>query len=215
MGIIPPPYYMKKYRCVKTNFVSQGYGIKNTAPSLLPLYNKYNLVAHNGIDYAVSCQDNSAKKGGLCESVYYDVDCAGEVVFIELNESFGLRIDIITESNGEIFKHRWCHFDSINPTLKVGDTIETGYLLGIAGNTGVSTGAHVHTDIKKLEKDVYGNYYEKEPLNGYGGCCDPTPYLDNRFVLDVLDNLKAQIGVLQKMIEAYNKILELFKIKVG
>lgn len=187
---------MKIYRPVKTNLISQKFGLAGTAPSMIPLYNNLGLKAHDGYDYSVACKDNQVKHGGQCEQVYCNI--AGEeleITTIQKSDEWGYGI-IATDRFWN--RYMWWHFDTINPVLYKGAKLKFGDLLGVAGNTGVSTGAHVHFAYYPV-----GENYE----NGYKGASDPTPFCDNRFCLEV----KSQIEIIQKMIEVLIAIVKLFK----
>jgi len=198
---------MEIYREIKSNIKTQGFGINGTKPSLLAFYNSLGLKGHNGIDWSVRCQNNQAKDGGLCEPIYWGASCYGRVDVICNDRLAGLGYGIITEDKDGIFKHILWHFDSLNPKLKVGDIIGTGDFLGIAGNTGQSTGAHLHRGLKPMARDNYGNLYVIDRNNGYDGCVDPTKYFKNIFVVDLMTNLETQVSVLQKIINLIKQFI--------
>lgn len=202
---------MKILRCVKSNILTQGFGIDKTKPGLISLYNSLGLISHEGQDWAVVCQDNSLKVGGNCEKVYCDLDCKATITEIHKSEEYGLGIVALTEDKDGIFQHLWWHFDSISDILKVGSVLESGTYLGVAGNTGRSTGAHVHRALRPMARDTYGNLYKTQPENGYKGFVDPSPYFENIFVLDKLENLKAQVGILQKLLDLLKLMLKVGK----
>ena len=57
---------------------------------------------------------------------------------------------LVTDSNSQWYNYTFTyfHFDSIDPNLSVGDTVEKGQFLGFMGSTGNSTGYHLHFDIR-------------------------------------------------------------------
>jgi len=187
---------MKIYRSVKLNQMTQGFGKENTAPSLIPLYKSFGLEGHDGQDWSVICKDNFAKIGGQCEPIYCDIDGYATITYISKDVKSGYGINALDQDG--IHYHCWWHFDSINPNLVVGSRIEGGDQLGIAGNTGHSTGAHLHR----------GLYEYGQQQNGYNGAVDPTPYLVNIYIKDYIDNLKQQISLLQKIIEFLKAIFK-------
>jgi len=191
---------MRIFRAIKSNILTQGFGEEGTKPSMVSFYNSIGLKFHNGIDFSVRCQDNFIKDGGLCEVIYFDADCYGKITDICNDRLAGLGYGIITEDKDGAFKHIFWHFDSLNPKLKIGDIVGTGDFLGIGGNTGYSTGAHLHRGLKPLLKDTYGNYYVKDRNNGYDGAVDLTPYFQNIFVVDLMENLTIQKTILEKII---------------
>jgi hypothetical protein len=188
-------HFMKIYRPVATNLITQGFGLAGTQPSLLPLYNSLGLKAHNGIDFAVACKDNHVKHGGLCEPVYSNVEGDGEltVTFVQKDDEKGWGIIAVDESWN---KFLWWHFDIIDPLIYVGKKLLPGTLLGTSGNTGISTGSHVH-----FQYDKYG----QDATDGYQGATDPTPYYDNRFILDI----EKQIGIIKSSILAIQNLITL------
>lgn len=60
------------------------------------------------------------------------------------------------------------HLSSINSSLEVGDVVEAGQRLGIAGTTGNSTGVHLHLTLQHLNHGLKG-YVVADVVN-------PTPY---------------------------------------
>jgi murein DD-endopeptidase MepM/ murein hydrolase activator NlpD len=65
------------------------------------------------------------------------------------------------------------HLEFFNPTLGIGDEIPEKEFIGVMGNTGVGTGAHLHLEVMPVDDKANLLY----PLNGYLGCIDPLPYL--------------------------------------
>jgi len=186
---------IKIYRCVKSNLLSQGFGEANTKPSLLYIYESLGLLGHDGFDWAVKCQNNFVKTGGQCENVYCDLVDGATITYIQKDVKNGYGI-VAIDKEGD--KHLWWHFDSISPALKVGDRIESGDLLGVGGNTGNSTGAHVHRAYYR---------YDEDPNNGYHGATDMTPYMKNIFILDELKNMQEQVGLLQQLVNLLKLLL--------
>ena len=46
------------------------------------------------------------------------------------------------------YKTLYAHMRKFAPNLKVGDTVKAGQLIGFVGSTGISTGPHVHYEIR-------------------------------------------------------------------
>ena len=59
-----------------------------------------------------------------------------------MNKYYGNNIEI--EKDGVIFKY--AHLNKIN--VKKGDSIKQGEVIGLMGSTGMSTGSHLHFEIK-------------------------------------------------------------------
>lgn len=186
------------FRAVKTDFLRQKFGAKNTPPAMLPTYQKLGMLGHDGFDWAVRCQDNTVIHGGKCDQVYCDIDGSAIITSIYKDDTLGWGINAFDED--KIHKHCWWHFDIINPDLKVGDKIEGGDLLGVAGNTGMSTGAHLHR----------GLYSFNEPEdNGYRGAIDPEPFYQDIYILDKIANMQQQVGLLQQIINLLKLLLNI------
>jgi len=146
------------------------------------------------------CKNNLIQLGGQCENIYCDISNGAKITYIQKDIKHGFGI-IAVDEEGE--KHLWWHFDNINPDLSVGDKIESGDLLGVAGNTGYSTGAHLHRGYYRWNED---------PNNGYEGATNPEPYFTNIFVLDYIDTLKKQLTIFQRLVVLWQKIKNLINL---
>ena len=62
-------------------------------------------------------------------------------------------------------QHKYFHLSSISDDLKVGSTVGGGEVLGSAGNTGRSKGAHLHFEIHI--QDDSGQYQPVDPMQLY------------------------------------------------
>lgn len=121
--------------------LSQEFG-KNPA-----WYAKFGLKGHNGIDYALP-------KGTKLFSCIF-----GTVTEINNDtRGYGLYIKIENAQCGVLY----AHLSKTN--VKVGDFVEPGRLLGYSGNTGNSTGPHLHFGVFPKPRDRQ---------NGYVGYIDP------------------------------------------
>lgn len=188
---------MKIYRPTKTDGLRQLFGKDNTFPSVMPLYQSLGLIGHDGLDFIAMCKDPQVKHGGQCEEVYCNVIGTGDltVTYVQKDDDKGWGI---VAQDEQWNKFLWWHFDIINPIIFVGNKLKFGDVLGTSGDTGYSTGAHVHFGWYK-----YGEDYN----NGYHGASDPMLFYDNRFCLDI----KTQIGIIQKMIEFIMAVINTFK----
>lgn len=86
--------------------------------------------SHRGMDLAVP-------KGTSLGSTV-----SGKVVSVNGHSSYGNTV-VIQDENGNL--HRFAHLDSIG--VEVGQTVNRGSLIGKTGNTGRSTGAHLHYEV--------------------------------------------------------------------
>lgn len=99
---------------------------------------------HQGLDFVP----------GEGEYVYNIMN--GEVVDIGWDGSFGYRAVIrhIIHPNELEYTTIYAHMEptKISKNLQEGDTVKKGDTLGIVGNTGVSTGPHLHFEIHRNNK---------------------------------------------------------------
>lgn len=117
-------------------------------------YKQYNLAGHEGVDYSTKGDRTIySPERGIVERDY-DKPCGayGNYVVIYYPDS-----KLIV-----YFAHLKENF------VEIGDVVERGDIIGIMGNTGNSTGAHLHISGKKINE-------KKEILNldnGYKGFVD-------------------------------------------
>lgn len=104
--------------------VTSRYGVRN---QIFDNVNPY----HTGIDIAnkLNTEIHSATEGTVKSTE-------------SMNKYYGNNIEI--EKDGVIFKY--AHLNKIN--VKVGDKVKQGDLIGLMGSTGMSTGSHLHFEIK-------------------------------------------------------------------
>ena len=94
------------------------------------------LLAHEGIDMA-------APLDTPITSVY-----AGVVEEVAENSRSGAYVQIKhTRSDGTVFHSAYLHQYMNKITVKVGDTVAAGQVIGAVGNNGWSTGPHLHFEI--------------------------------------------------------------------
>jgi murein DD-endopeptidase MepM/ murein hydrolase activator NlpD len=84
----------------------------------------------------------------------------GQVIAVGYAGNFGKRIMVYhgTDKNGYTYVTVYAHLSKIN--VKIGDSVSQGDTIGLMGNTGRSTGSHLHYEIR---------------INGIP--VDPIPYL--------------------------------------
>ena len=132
--------------------VSQDIALLTTNPfgAHDPIYDQLGYPGHPGIDYEAplgtpinSCDDGTVTFAGAAGT-------AGNMV-------------IVTHSYG---KTRYLHLSEIQ--VATGTEVTKGEQIGLSGNTGLSTGPHLHLDL----------YLNSAPVdNGYDGRVDPLPYI--------------------------------------
>lgn len=110
---------------------------------------------HSGIDFGAS----------LNSPVYST--CDGEVdVIKKMTTSYGNHIIIKANVNSSTVYMYYCHLNSIN--VSEGQKVSAGQLIGYSGNTGNSSGPHLHYEVRNANK----NYGSKGEL-----CLNPNDYL--------------------------------------
>jgi hypothetical protein len=115
--------------------------------SMFSQQESFRLKPHSGIDFKMEIGEpiRSIKDGIVTVKDFGNVN-AGKTVLVKWEDG-----------NTSIYGH-------LNDfAVKTGQHVKTGDLLGHAGNTGFSTGSHLHFGLK----------------NGAGQFIDPSPYLDN------------------------------------
>lgn len=92
---------------------------------------------HLGHDWAVEVGTSvCAAADGTVEKAY-------------LSDSYGYNI-LVNHGNG--LKTRYAHLSKI--LINLGDTVEQGRIIGLSGNTGDSTGPHLHFEVIQNDKHV-------------------------------------------------------------
>ena len=109
---------------------------------------------HNGIDF----------KADIGTPVYATADAIAEYAAFHKQSGFG-KLIILQHSFG--FKTYYAHLDKI--VIKPGQFIQKGDLIGYSGNTGISTGPHLHYEVRYNENAV-------NPINFYYGDLSPAEF---------------------------------------
>lgn len=191
---------MKTYRPTKISKINQGFGKENTATECWSFYNELGLEGHNGIDIGTP----------IGEKIYWPAETEGTVTYISTDINAGLGVEVYYEQDGRFWKQLFWHLSEIK--CEIGQKLGSGDLIGLTGNTGkYTTGPHLHWGLKEVGKDKNGTWYTLNKDNGYKGAIDIEPYFINEFIVDVVNNLKSQVGLLSRLIELLKKLLSIIK----
>ena len=139
----------------------------------------------------------------------------GTVIEICTELERGLGVGIVTD---EVFdmneitalaKVRVWHLMSIGDNIRVGTKVSVGDVIGFPDSTGVSSGDHIHFEVKPVKHISQGNeditYENILQDNGFFGAINPEPFFIGKYAIDEYSN------ILVKIIEVYKKILLLLK----
>lgn len=106
---------------------------------------------------------------------------AGEVIHAKegvKGSGFGGYGIVVAIKDDKGYLHVYAHLSVAS--VKVGDKVKRGQKVGLQGSTGVSTGAHLHYEIRKKSTPSFG-YTESET-----GVVEPTKYLQDYYAKELL-----------------------------
>ena len=154
--------------------LTQGFG-ENPAS-----YKRFGLLGHNGLDYGTPTGTDilAPHSGRILEA---SNDPTG----------YGLYIKIENTTEGSVLAHLR------DFVVKVGDNVAEGQLIAHSGNTGNSTGPHLHWGVYKIPRNRqngYAGYIDQLPLIGGGSMTSYKGYdLDNK------DSMKVAVDILVRV----------------
>lgn len=122
-------------RPIKRGWLSSLYGMRND-----PFNGK--LAMHKGVDFAGKEGENVMATG------------AGVVTWSGRRYGYGLLVEV---DHGAGLKTRYGHAKELK--VNVGDVVSKGEVIALMGNTGRSTGAHVHYEVLHKDKQVNPRKY--------------------------------------------------------
>ena len=119
--------------------VSQAFGVNPAA------YAAYGLPYHNGLDFAViTGTPVVAAAPGNVSKVQQDVG------------GYGLHVVLDCEKQGKKFRLIYAHLSE--NSVHVGEQVTEGKIIGRSGNTGNSTGPHLHFELRPEDASKPGSY---------------------------------------------------------
>lgn len=110
---------------------------------------------HYGVDFACSGDNNEIK-----------ATASGTVTRSSYSDSYGEVIYLLHTINNQEYETVYAHMRTGSRTVQLGDTVTQGQVIGIMGNTGQSTGQHLHFELH------VGRWNESK-----SNAVDPIPYL--------------------------------------
>jgi murein DD-endopeptidase MepM/ murein hydrolase activator NlpD len=118
---------------------------------------------HNGIDFA--CPVGTEVRA-VCDGLVFR---AGYENDENHDQGYGLRVWQEAKIDGETYFVWYGHLSSVR--VKTFDPIKEGQVIGLSGNTGRSTGPHLHLGMRKKDTSIYYDmeFYDwmpNEPKNG-------------------------------------------------
>lgn len=137
-------------------YITQRFG-ENPA-----MYRPFGFDGHNGIDYRVKFDDTPQGRRYVYAAKWGVVIEVGN----QGNKGYGVFVRI------QHFKDEQTVYGHLTKAyVKVGDKVETSQRIGLSGNTGFSTGAHLHFGFRPYNWKTLTN-------NGYAGYVNPIQYLE-------------------------------------
>lgn len=122
--------------------MTDGYGLSPTS---------YRNHTHNGIDLKARYEDVMATEN------------QGRIVKVGSDRTSGnFAVVEYDRSDGAKWRVSYCHLDSV--AVRQGDVVNAGQKLGVSGNTGNSTGPHLHLTVKRQDAGAT-EFRIVDPLN--------------------------------------------------
>lgn len=124
------------------------------------IYKKFGLAGHNGLDFRTKDQEDAGGPG----LTYVYAAMSGVVETIRNDkDGYGTHIRIRGEDGSLTI---YGHLSRV--LVFLGDRIDASETIGVTGNTGFSSGPHLHFELRPAGTSIH---------NGYAGAVDPLPFL--------------------------------------
>lgn len=163
-------------RSVDPTYLIQGYDYH---PTMKSFYEELGMHFHGGYDYPCT----------IGRPLVWNCDLPGVVAYNEKDGAGGLGTSVLVKFGERVFKFRFWHLSKFG-CIK-GEILKKGMVFGWTGNTGKSTGPHLHFDVKELIPNKEGKYeglndrYDQMyPNNGAFGAIRADEWMQDVYVLD-------------------------------
>lgn len=173
---------------LKLGTVTSGFG-KRKSPTAGASSN------HKGIDIVLNDENIPAVTDGVVKKVGHS-DSAGYY---------------ITTKNVDGTESTYMHLKYL-PSFSAGDTVQTGETIGIMGNTGISTGTHLHFQVEKNGEYLDPVEYMESGYAYAYGIEDNTGI--KGVILSILGNLIQFVAVILVLVLAAYLFLKAFDITI-
>lgn len=174
MKFIPNGYPINEY-----SRISSPYGYR-----IHPLSNTTEF--HPGIDLASSLNTPVYATADGVVDFAKDGWNGGYGVLVKIDHSFGL-------------KTYYAHLNSI--AVKRGDFVKKGQLIAYVGNTGVSTGAHLHYEVRFLGSHINPKSFMDWNMSNFGKIFEKEKKVAWQSLLTTINNLMQQIPTEQRLLQ--------------
>lgn len=177
-------YPLKGYPGDPTIKLSQSFGGNKQ------IYQQFGMEGHNGLDYACLI--------GTPVLAVHD----GRIEFYQettnYGNGYGKNVRLYFEEDGFTWDCVYGHLDGYSG---VNREVKAGEVIGYSGNTGFSTGPHLHFGIRKLKNGQVVDYN-----NGYLGYLDPMPIFRGRNKMEIFKILGEETLVVKNLDGKYYTI---------
>lgn len=132
---------------------------------------------HDGVDFlAEEGQPVFAAAAGRVVELSDERDRGLGIGILSLHRT---RFDDSPQGKAGAYRAKVRYWHLSRYALALGDRVQAGDLIGWAGSTGLSSGPHLHFEVKPQHRTVLGSFVNAFPGNGYQGAVDPASYFIN------------------------------------